>query len=1596
MFTKMNLLNEALDIVSPAEFQLMFNAWDKQMIQLMLSAENNCRKYKNDYIPFCPIINLWIQRLNAYRWIKRFKSGRDCNTGNLKRTCRRLDISSPMTMPLTTAEENIEACRAKLQEYRDKAPQMRMEHLQNRLKIARDRNDETAEKAIIRILRREFDKKRYRRLKIAFGKRKALPASQVAVECTSGPDAIFSTKDQMEEVVADMLTDRFQDAHRCPIGEGQLLEDLGYLADTPAAQDIMNGTYKFPENMCKYTRLLLEEASHIFKECAGETIKTHVSSEDFRSWWSTANEKIQSSKSGAHFGHYKAAAYDKYLTCLHVAKMNLVLRTGIPLERWGHGITVLLEKKFGSIYIDKLRAICLFEADFNWLTKIVFSKKMISNAKEKGIIPDNQFATSGTNAVEGIFVKSMAADINRTLHIPSAIVSADLSQCYDAVNHAMCSIALQAFGVPMMAIKFMLICLQSMKFWLRSAHGVADNPFSAGIELPFMGLGQGSGSAASAFTADSALMINAYKRLGHGCRFTSCITGTLFFFAAIVYVDDTDLLIHAKTPQAPRKDLFKMIQDALNDWTNIVMASGGSNKPTKCHVSIADYKYVKGVAKMKSKAEILRDHPRLKFTVPMKEGPPVEIDLNDPKTSKLTLGMHTNLAGEWKDHLKEIERKGLEWSSRLRSNKYLKPGDGWLSLNIQLKPSLEYGLVCVSECPHKVSKVLDRIYYRSLGRLRVNCHIRKEFRTLPKMFQGLGMFDLNVDNLGLRIHFLRQHWGIPSPIGNILRQGYEAFLMDVGLNGNIFTRDFERLGQLAADGWFKTTWQLCHMFNVDLRINECHDIPLIRQNDKALMECFLDCGRYNIKQLVSLNIYRKFKQVHSLADITSCDGQSIDPKMILHIPGGSSRTFSHENPQRVRNRLWKEAVMAISSPQLHLQSRLGRYTHPRHVFSHHTFFGHRTKPQHVNAQWFASDDQSEIFRLTDGICQVYKKDSPHSMNARRATRSDTAQYKWSHEMEEICDTGNPLFRKYATVEDPVPDRISLHSTIPIPTPDEPPDSILDTLKSWPNQSLWKYFRCDGDGRWIRTALLCGDLKLVHDGSYMQKLNPNICSAAFILKCNRTGKEAIGTLVEESKEADNYRAEALGAIGGILVIMAATQCPMKYKPCQAFCDNMGIVKHASRHNSPIGEKQVHADVISLIKQYIRDSNCPISYEHVYGHLDDILQWDQLSDTQKLNVRMDTLAKRALMAAITNRDFITSIFPFEHIVMKCGGQKNHSSPTKAIYRWWGCNTARRLFHCKDIVKAQYFDYIYWDGMDHLMNKKFPRMFCNFLTKHVSRCNGSNYFMSKWDKTIKNRCPACGNTHGRDSRGRMGETTEHIVKCKDQGRTQMYHASVREVTDWMEEHHTDPVIIELVSAYLGGRGEIKMSSLIDAELPERYRLLCKYQDYLGWQNMIEGRFLTYYLVLQREFLEGRDTYITAETWARGFMERLIRITHRQWLHRNAKVHFKGTDGRTLRQHEAITERIKDLLWTDPEDLLEEDRCLLAENPERLANAKAVDQEYWIASVDASIQAVRHKRKREAAMNDAETNDLQAAHFPLSLVSEGSARWKKRKKKH
>ena len=86
------------------EFQPMFNAWGKEVTQLMLRSKKRCNKFRDGNIEFSPVIGLWIHRLQAYRWISRYQSNQVAHSGNLVWLCRCLSIPSPSSL---TVEEVI-------------------------------------------------------------------------------------------------------------------------------------------------------------------------------------------------------------------------------------------------------------------------------------------------------------------------------------------------------------------------------------------------------------------------------------------------------------------------------------------------------------------------------------------------------------------------------------------------------------------------------------------------------------------------------------------------------------------------------------------------------------------------------------------------------------------------------------------------------------------------------------------------------------------------------------------------------------------------------------------------------------------------------------------------------------------------------------------------------------------------------------------------------------------------------------------------------------------------------------------------------------------------------------------------------------------------------------------------------------------------------------------------------------------------------------------------------------------------------------------------------------------------------------------------
>ena len=123
---------------------------------------------------------------------------------------------------------------------------------------------------------------------------------------------------------------------------------------------------------------------------------------------------------------------------------------------------------------------------------------------------------------------------------------------------------------------------------------------------------------------------------------------------------------------------------------------------------------------------------------------------------------------------------------------------------------------------------------------------------------------------------------------------------------------------------------------------------------------------------------------------------------------------------------------------------------------------------------------------------------------------------------------------------------------------------------------------------------------------------------------------------------------------------------------------------------------------------------------------------------------------------------------------------------------------------------------------------------------------------------------------------------------------------------------------------------------------------------------------------------------------MEHLICITHRQWLHRDAKVHFKRSDGMTIPQHEQIMEKIEDLLWEDPDNLLADDRALLEEDFEKPGLLTVTNGDFWVASMEAAISADKHKRRRDNITTDNENSEDHVLH-DLGFDDEGGLRYRK-----
>jgi len=253
---------------------------------------------------------------------------------------------------------------------------------------------------------------------------------------------------------------------------------------------------------------------------------------------------------GHHFGHYKTAAivarlpeededYFPQLAECYAIMHSLPLKHGFDPQRWQQCIDAVLEKIPGKPIIEKLRIIMLFEADFNFMLKAVWGRRMVHHAEKHNVLgSDNHDSRSGRQSLDASVEKVLVYGHARLTRTNLITINNDAKSCYDRILKTLAMTACVAYGLPLLAAVMHNRVHHGMQHRIRTRHGVLK-PYQGTEDNDLEGTGQGSGASPAIWLIYSVTLLAAFKDFTKGISLESPFDEALFvLIIAILFVDD--------------------------------------------------------------------------------------------------------------------------------------------------------------------------------------------------------------------------------------------------------------------------------------------------------------------------------------------------------------------------------------------------------------------------------------------------------------------------------------------------------------------------------------------------------------------------------------------------------------------------------------------------------------------------------------------------------------------------------------------------------------------------------------------------------------------------------------------------------------------------------------------------------------------------------------------------------------------------------------------------------------------------------------------------------------------------------------------------
>jgi hypothetical protein len=169
------------------------------------------------------------------------------------------------------------------------------------------------------------------------------------------------------------------------------------------------------------------------------------------------------------------------------------------------------------------------------------------------------------------------------------------------------------------------------------------------------GLCQGNTAAPAGWSLISTVLINVFKRFGHGAFYQTPITRKMHDSAGCLYVDNND--IFTMNSALSTEELWLEVAQSMLRWSELLTIPGGSGKGKKCFGYLIDYEWdLTG-------AWHYAPVPDTELEIVLPDGTREGIALLPTTASRVTLGIATSPDGDDTFHLSAPGKPKEKWKS---------------------------------------------------------------------------------------------------------------------------------------------------------------------------------------------------------------------------------------------------------------------------------------------------------------------------------------------------------------------------------------------------------------------------------------------------------------------------------------------------------------------------------------------------------------------------------------------------------------------------------------------------------------------------------------------------------------------------------------------------------------------------------------------------------------------------------------------------------------------------------------------------------------------------------------------------------------------